>query len=50
MSDTINPVEECWRQLESALGNRYFESVTDLTKTINASLEQLKLPNVSNYF
>jgi len=20
----LNPVEECWRQLESALGNRYF--------------------------
>ena len=46
----LNPVEECWRQLESALGNRYFESVTALTKTIDASLDQLSLPKVGNYF
>jgi hypothetical protein len=46
----LNPVEECWRHLESALGNRYFESITDLTKTIDASLGQLILPEVSNYF
>ena len=46
----LNPVEECWRQLESALGNRYFESLEDLTKTIDSSLEQLNIPNVSHYF
>ena len=46
----LNPVEECWRQLESALGNRYFESLEDLTKTIDSSLEQLNIPNVSQYF
>jgi len=46
----LNPVEECWRQLESALGNRYFESITELTATIDATLDQLSLPKVSNYF
>lgn len=46
----LNPVEECWRQLESALGNRYFESITELTTTIDTALDQLSLPNVSNYF
>lgn len=46
----LNPVEECWRQLESALGNRYFESMNELTATIDNALDQLNLPIVSNYF
>jgi len=46
----LNPVEECWRQLDAALGNRYFESLTDLTTTIDTVLDQLNLPKVSNYF
>jgi transposase len=46
----LNPVEECWRQLESALGNRYFESVNELTRTIDTALNQLSPPVVSNYF
>ena len=46
----LNPVEECWRQLDSALGNRYFESVHHLTELIDATLDQLSLPTVSNYF
>jgi len=46
----LNPVEECWRQLESALGNRYFESLNELTTTIDTTLDQLNLPKVSNYF
>lgn len=46
----MNPVEECWRQLDSALGNRYFESLSELTKTIDAALDQLSLPNVGDYF
>lgn len=46
----LNPVEECWRQLDSALGNRYFESINDLTRRIDATLDQLSLPKVSNYF
>ena len=46
----LNPVEECWRQLDSALGNRYFESINDLTKRIDETLDKLCLPKVSNYF
>lgn len=46
----LNPVEECWRQLESALGNRYFESVDELTTTIDTALDQLILPEVGHYF
>lgn len=46
----LNPVEECWRQLESTLGNRYFESMNELTQTIDTALGQLRLPSVSNYF
>jgi transposase len=46
----LNPVEECWRQLESALGNHYFESVDELTRTIDEALNQVSLPIVSNYF
>ena len=45
----LNPVEECWRQLDAALGNRYFESLEDLTTTIDTSLDQLNIPEVSNY-
>jgi transposase len=46
----LNPVEECWRQLDSALGNRYFESIDDLTRRIDVTLDQLSLPKVSNHF
>ncbi|MFW5955909.1 MAG: IS630 family transposase [Halorhabdus sp.] len=46
----LNPVEECWRYLDSALGNKYFESIDELTATIDAALDQLSLPEVSNYF
>jgi len=49
-SPDLNPVEECWRQLKSALGNRYFESLSDLTTAIDTALDQLNLPKVSNYF
>jgi transposase len=46
----LNPVGECWRLLESTLGNRYFESVNEVTRTIDMALNQLNLPKMSNYF
>ena len=46
----LNPVEECWQQLKTSLGNRLFTSLRDLKRAINASLTQLSLPNMSNYF
>ena len=46
----LNPVEECWRQLQDALNNRFFDSLAELTTVIDAALDQLSLPEVSNYF
>ena len=49
-SPELNPVEECWRQLQSALSNRFFDSLPELTTAIDTALDQLSLPKVSNYF
>jgi transposase len=46
----LNPVEECWRQLQAALSNRFFDSLDELTTAIDAAIEQFSVPNVSNYF
>jgi transposase len=45
-----NPVEECWRQLQSAFSNRFFDSHPKLTTAIDTALDQLLIPEVSNYF
>jgi transposase len=49
-SPELNPVEECWRQLQAALSNRFFDSLTELTTAIDAALDKLSIPKVSNYF
>jgi len=49
-SPELNPVDECWRQLQARLSNRFFESLADLTTAIDTALDQLSIPNVSNYF
>ncbi|AHG01872.1 hypothetical protein HALLA_00845 (plasmid) [Halostagnicola larsenii XH-48] len=49
-SPELNPVEECWRQLQVALSNRFFESLDDLTMAIDSVLDQLSIPYMSNYF
>jgi len=46
----LNPVEECWRQLQDALSNRFFDSLDELTTAIDTALDQLSLPKASNYF
>jgi transposase len=33
-SPELNPVEECWRQLKDAFGNRFFDSLEELTTAI----------------
>jgi len=48
-SPELNPAEEFWRQLQSALSNR-FDSLTELTTAIDTALNQLSIPKVSNYF
>jgi len=47
-SPELNPVEECWRQLQETLSNRFFESLDELTTAIDTALDQLSLPKVSN--
>jgi transposase len=49
-SPKLNPVEECWRQLQDALSNRFFDSLDELTATSDTVFDQLSLPKVSNYF
>ena len=49
-SPEFNPVEECWRQLQHALSNRFFDSLNELTTAIDTALNQLSIPKVSNYF
>ncbi len=49
-SPELNPVEECWRQLQAALSNRFFELLDDLTAAIDTALDHLSIPDVSDYF
>jgi len=49
-SPELNPVEECWRQLQAALSNRFFDSLDELTTAIDTTLEQISISSVSNYF
>ncbi len=49
-SPELNPVEECWRQLQATLTNRFFESLDDLTTAIDTAIDQLSIPEVSNHF
>ena len=49
-SPELNPVEECWRQLQAALSNRFFDSLDELTTAIDTALDQLSIPKMSNYF
>ena len=49
-SPELNPVEECWRQLQKALSNRFFDSLDELTTAIDTALDQLSIPKVGNYF
>ena len=41
----LNPVEECWRQLQAALNNSFFESLV-----IDTADDQLSAPNMGHYF
>ncbi len=49
-SSERNPVEECWRQFQAALSNRFLESLNVLTTTNDTVLDQFSVPTVSNYF
>lgn len=49
-SPDLNPVEECWRQLQASLSNQFFDSLDELTTVIDIALEQPSVPKVSNNF
>ena len=49
-SPKLNLVQECWRQLRAALGNRFFDSLDEMMTAIDIALDQLSLLGVSNYF
>ncbi|SEP16944.1 Transposase [Halogranum amylolyticum] len=49
-SPELNPVEECWRQLKDALGNRFLDSLDELNAEIDKALDQIAVPSVSSYF
>jgi len=40
-SPELNPVEKCWRQLQEALRNRFFDSLKELTTAIGTALTVL---------
>lgn len=48
-SPDLNPVEECWRQLKRALGNRFFGSVDELRPAILAALDEVAPPQIRGY-
>ncbi len=45
-SPELNPVEECWRQPQAALSNRFFDSLNELTTAIDTALDQISIPTV----
>ena len=49
-SPELNPVEECWRQLQLALSNRFIDSLSELTTAIDTALDQLSISEMSTYF
>ncbi len=49
-SPELNLVEECWRQLQTALSNRFFDSLGELTTAIDTALKQFSIPRMRNYF
>jgi len=49
-SPELNPVEECWRQLQAALSNRFFDSLSELTTAIDTAIDRISVPEMCNYF
>ena len=45
----LNPTEECWRQLRSALDNKYFGEIDELRNGIRSVIEEINPPGVCQY-
>ena len=48
-SPELNPAEECWHQLNQALGNRLFDTLDDLRDAALAALNCINPPNLFTY-
>ena len=48
-SPELNPTEECWKQLNRALGNRLFHSLDELRDAALTALDQLEPPDIFTY-
>jgi transposase len=48
-SPELNPTEECWRKLTQALGNRLFETLTELQDAALFALKNLESPEIFTY-
>ena len=48
-SPGLNPVEERWRRLDQALGNRLFDTLDGLQEAALAALDDIKPPSVFTY-
>lgn len=45
----LNPVEQCWNQLDAWFNHRLIEDLTQLQVDLRIALEELSEPNVFNY-
>ena len=45
----LDPIEECWRQLRTALGNGYSGSLDELRAGIRSALETINPPEIYQY-
>ena len=48
-SPELNPTEECWRQLNQALGNRLFDTLAGLQNAALTALDNINSPSISMY-
>lgn len=48
-SPQMNPVKECWRQLNLHLKNRLFEDLDQFNRAIQESLDFVNPPSMFNY-
>ena len=48
-SPELNPAEECWHQLNQALGNRLFDTLDELRGAALTALDSINLPDLFAY-
>ena len=45
----VDATEECWRQLNQALGNRLFDTLAELQNAALTALDNINSPSISMY-